>query len=126
MSKKPATTDATDQTEDTPPAAVEPPQSDEPADPTPPEQDDSPAVDVAALTAERDALAQQVTRLQVAAETGVPADLLTATAEDELRRQAEKLNEYAASRRPVDFGGGRRGEALSPRDEDPIRSALGR
>lgn len=83
-------------------------------------------MDVAAITAERDALALQVIRLEIAAEVGVPADLLSGDNPDQVRAQAEKLAAYAASRRVPDFGAGRRGEEIRPTDTDPIRTALRR
>ena len=54
-------------------------------------QQTDPAEDLAKVTAERDALAVQVLRLTVAAETGVPADLLTADTDEALRAQATAL-----------------------------------
>lgn len=89
-------------------------------------QQTDPAEDLAKVTAERDALAVQVLRLTVAAETGVPADLLTADTDEALRAQAAKLTEYAqARRRPApDPSQGARGD--SPVSTDPIGDRIRR
>ena len=79
-----------------------------------------------ALRAENDALVLQVARLTVAAETGVPADLLRGQDEDELREHAEALVAYAGARATPDFGAGNRGESVRPENTDPLRTALGR
>jgi hypothetical protein len=112
-------TDGTDGTE----TAVEAPVgSPETPDPT---GSDQPADELAAVTAERDALAVQVQRLTVAAEKGVPVDLLTGTSKDELHAQADALLSFAAERSPAaDFGAGQRGG--EPTTGDPIRRLLGR
>lgn len=122
-----STEPTTDQAEDTPPAATEPPQSDVPADQTQPDPEATPAVDVDAIVLERDQLAAQVARLQVAADTGVPAALLSGNTPEELAASADALKAYADSqRRTPDFGAGVRGEHIRPTDTDPIRTALRR
>lgn len=92
-------------------------------------QDHDPAEQLASITAERDALRLQVERLHVAAEKGVPAELLTETTPEAMRDQADRLLSFAAeraeARRIPDFGGGRRGE-FTPADPDPLRKLLGR
>lgn len=91
------------------------------------DQDTGIAEQLATVTAERDALAVQVARMETAAKHDVPADLLTATTADDLDAQAEKLAAYVNQRRRTpDFGGGNRGELISPPDPDPLRKALGR
>lgn len=91
------------------------------------DQDTGIAEQLATVTAERDALAVQVARMEAAAKHDVPADLLTATTADALDAQAEKLAAYVNQRRRTpDFGGGNRGELISPPDPDPLRKALGR
>lgn len=92
---------------------------------TPPAGEDTAAA-VAALTAERDALAAQMLRLQVANDTGVPVQLLAGDDEDQLRAHAAALVAFAETRRRPDFGGGFRGDNTPPPDLDPLRSALGR
>ena len=84
------------------------------------------AAELATLAAERDELRLQVARLTVAAETGVPADLLRGQDEDELREHAEALVAYAGARATPDFGAGNRGESVRPENTDPLRTALGR
>ena len=84
------------------------------------------AAELATLAAERDELRLQVARLTVAAETGVPADLLRGGDEDELREHAEALVAYAGARATPDFGAGNRGESVRPENTDPLRTALGR
>lgn len=81
---------------------------------------------LAAVTAERDALALQVAKLTVASEYGIPGDLLRGDDEDQLREHAEALKTYAGSRGPVDFGAGKRGELPRRDDTDPLRTALRR
>ena len=78
-----------------------------------------------ALRAENDALVLQVARLTVAAETGVPADLLRGQDEDELREHAEALVAYAGARATPDFGAGVRGHVEVP-DPDPVRNIFTR
>lgn len=84
------------------------------------------AAELDALRAENEALVLQVARLTVAAETGVPADLLRGQDEDELREHAEALVAYAGARATPDFGAGNRGESVRPENTDPLRTALGR
>ena len=89
-------------------------------------QDTDPTAQLASLTAERDALALQVARLTVAAETGVPAELLRGDDEGQLREHAEALKAYAAPRAVSDFGAGNRGDSIKPPDTDPLRRLIGR
>ena len=88
-------------------------------------QGDDQAAELATLTAERDELRLQVARLTVAAETGVPADLLRGQDEDELREHAEALVAYAGARATPDFGAGVRGHVEVP-DPDPVRNIFTR
>lgn len=85
---------------------------------------DEPAAQLAAVIAERDQLRRQVDRLTVAADTGVPVDLLTAGSIEELRQQADAITAYANTHRTPDFGAGNRGSEATPDDPDPLRTAL--
>lgn len=94
MTENPTTTDTTE--DDT--VTEEPPQV---ADAGELDQHDDAAERLAEVTTERDALALQVARLTVAAETGVPADLLRGDTADELRAHAQALRTFAGSRIPA-------------------------
>jgi hypothetical protein len=86
-------------------------------------QQDKAAAELAAVTKERDDLRYQVARLTVAADKGVPVELLTATSPEELAAQADALVKYAASRTPApDFGAGDRGDGSQAANTDPVRS----
>jgi hypothetical protein len=119
------TPETTPQGPETPPETpVKPPESDDRGEH---DQDVALAEQLATVTAERDALAVQVARMETAAKHDVPADLLTATTADDLDAQAERLAAYVNQRRRTpDFGGGNRGEPITPPAYDPLRAALGR
>lgn len=85
-----------------------------------------PAAQLAEITAERDALVMEVVKMKVAAETGVPAELLLGGSETELRAQAEKITEYVKANTPtVDYGAGSRGD-VAVSDPDPARRIMRR
>lgn len=87
-------------------------------------QTSDPAVQLAQVTAERDALALTVRRLTVANQTGVPAGLLTGTTEEELQASAAALQAYAKTAAGTpDFGAGDRSTA-PPADPDPLRALI--
>jgi hypothetical protein len=94
--------------------------SEAPAKPVDDEQDKA-ARELAAVTKERDDLRVQVARLEIAAEVGVPADLLRGNTPEELREHAQALKTFAGSR-TADFGAGNRGEPTRTTATDPVRS----
>ena len=112
----------------TPEATPEPPET----GPESHETHDDGQLDLSAeldsLRTENAALQAQVQRLTVATEKGVPPELLTAAGVDELQAQADALLAFAESqRRPVDFGGGRRGDGEPQhhdQDRDPLRTVI--
>lgn len=86
-------------------------------------QDDT-AARLAEVTAERDQLAAQLTRLQIAAETGVPAELLRGVTSDELRAHADALKAYAGQGYPS--APPPTPITPPPPSTDPLRDLLGR